>query len=300
MASPLDCLVVGGGPAGLTSAVYLARFLRRAVLVDAGASRAALIPLSHNHPGFPDGISGHGLLERQRAQAARFGAQLLGGTVTEIRRLDEDLFWAEIEAPGGPSRLTTRSVLACTGVVDIEPDLPDLSDAIRRGLVRHCPVCDAYEARGQRIGVIGKDARVVKEALFLRTYSESVIVLTMGCTIDFSRGDRVSMAEAGIRLIAEPVVEVAIDERLSAICFENAGPQSFDTVYSALGTRVRSDLLRQLGAGHDQNGSIFVDQHQRTSVPGVWAAGDVVCGLDQISVAYGQAAIAATDIHRHL
>jgi thioredoxin reductase (NADPH) len=137
MASPLDCLVVGGGPAGLTSAVYLARFLRRAIVVDAGASRAALIPLSHNHPGFPEGISGPGLLARQRPQAARYAARLLGETVADFRRLDEDLFRAEMEAHGGPSRLTARSVLACTGVVDLE-------------------------ARGQCIGVIGNDARAAR------------------------------------------------------------------------------------------------------------------------------------------
>ena len=97
------------------------------------------------------------------------------------------------------------------------------------------------------------------------------------------------------------MTEVAIErDRVSAICLENAGPQSFDTVYSALGTRVRSELVRRLGAQHEESGAIMVDEHQRTSARGVWAAGDVVCGLDQISVAMGQAAVAATDIHRAL
>src|SRR5215210_4405147 len=128
-----DCLVVGGGPAGLVAAVYLARFRRDVRIVDAGFSRAALIPISHNCPGFPDGISGRDLLTRLREQAKRYGAVLTAGCVDSIQRRDDGLF----EAVAGSERIEARSVVIATGVLDLEPTLPKTSDAVRRGLIRH-------------------------------------------------------------------------------------------------------------------------------------------------------------------
>lgn len=300
--APLECLVIGGGPAGLAAATYLARFRRRLLLVDGGASRAALIPRSHNLPGFPDGIPGGELLARQREQARRYGAPVLDGLVTGLEQTPDGLFEAHIEEGSAHSAtVRARTVLLCTGVVDIEPVLPDVVDAIRRGLVRHCPICDGYEVIGQRIGVIGRNAAAAGEALFLRTYSEDVTLLTLGEPVDLDENTRARLAASDVRVVDEPVAEVTIEaDAILALCLRDSGPAPFDTIYSALGSRVRSDLARELGARHDWNGSIFVDEHQRTSVLGLWAAGDVVCGLEQISVATGHAAIAATDIHRSL
>lgn len=300
-ADPIDCLVVGGGPAGLTAAVYLARFRRRILLVDAGASRAALIPRSHNLPGFPDGIPGPDLLERQRRQVAHYDVETPAGSVARLTRTGNEGFTADIHRPAGKTRtVSTRTVLLCTGALDIEPDLPDLADVIARGLVRHCPVCDGFEVIGQRLGVIGNGSHAIGEALFLRTWSEDVTLLTLGLPITDAEDAR-RLRESGIRIVEAPVTEVTTDGgRITALCLRDDQPERFDTLYSALGCNVRSDLATAIGARHDDNGSLHVDEHQRTTVPGLWAAGDVVSALNQISVAYGQAAIAATDIHRQL
>jgi thioredoxin reductase (NADPH) len=301
-AGTIDCLIVGGGPAGLAAAVYLARFRRSVLVVDGGASRAALIPRSHNLPGFPEGIAGPDLLRRQRLQAERYGASVVAGTVAHLARRDDGAFAARIERPGGGTdEALARTVLLCTGAVDVEPDLPDIPDAIGRGLVRHCPVCDGFEVIGQRIGVIGRDDNAVGEAIFLRTYSEDVTLLTLGGAATLCPDSRARLRDARIELVEAPVTEVAIEDgRIAAICLGDGRRERFATLYSALGCRVRSELAGRIGARHDSNGSLFVDEHQGTNVPGVWAAGDVVCGLNQISVAHGQAAIAAADIHRHL
>jgi thioredoxin reductase (NADPH) len=301
---PLDCLVVGGGPAGLTAAVYLARFRRRFLLVDAGASRAALIPITHNHPGFPDGIRGIDLLARQRAQAERYGAPLVNGTVTRLERDPQGVFTAELKESGDSDRtqqIIARMVLLATGVVDIEPELPNLENAIRRGYIRHCPICDGYEVIDQKIGVIGFGKGAIGEALFVRTYSEDVTLLTLGRRMALTRDDREQLDAAGIRAIEEPIAEVMIEgDKIAALRLHSGREHRFDTIYSALGARVRSDLARQLGAHHDEIGALRVDDHQRISVPGIWAAGDVVRSLNQLSVGMGQAAIATTDIHRQL
>src|SRR5690348_3431217 len=126
----LDCLVVGGGPVGLTAAIYLARFKRRCLVVDAGAPRAAWIPKSHNIPFFAQGISGPEILARTRENAANYGVHPLAGVVAELRKLS-DGFLARLELrEGGRRELLARRVILATGAEDVEPDLPDLPDAV--------------------------------------------------------------------------------------------------------------------------------------------------------------------------
>lgn len=293
----VECLVIGGGPAGLTAAIYLARFRRRFLLIDARASRASWIPLSHNLPGFPDGISGPDLLARMRLQAQRYGAPLTEGDVRRLERQLDGGFFADL----GTETVKARTVLLATGVEDLEPELPDLGNAIQNGLVRHCPICDAYEAIDQRIAIIGYGACSIREALLLRTYTADLTVLTLGRELELSREDREALRTAGVRMVEEPVAQLTVSgNRIEAWRMRSGEVHAFDTIYSALGRRVRSDLARELGAEHDADGALLTDSHQRTSVPGLYAAGDVVQGLAQICVAMGQAAIAATTINNSL
>jgi thioredoxin reductase (NADPH) len=296
MADVLDCVVVGGGPAGLTAALYLARFQRRFAIVDAGSSRAAWIPASHNFPVFSDGVSGVEMLARQREHIGRYGVAPLAGTVTALRQEAEG-FSAAVALVAGPVReLRARTVLLATGSVDVEPDLPALGDALRRGLVRYCPICDGYEARGQRAAVIGFGDRGLGEAGFLaRTYSHDVTLLTMGQPV--SDAAREKAAAQGIKVVAAPIEALEVTgDRIAAV---KAGGEAyrFETLYAALGLTVRSGLAVALGAEHDAFGALAVDGHQQTSVPGLYAAGDVAMGLNQIVVAMGHAAVAATAVH---
>ncbi|HET6468817.1 MAG TPA: NAD(P)/FAD-dependent oxidoreductase [Geminicoccaceae bacterium] len=293
----MDCLVVGGGPGGLTAAIYLARYLREFVLVDAGASRAAWIPLSHNHAGFPDGIPGPELLARMRAQAERYGARIVRGEVQGLERRPDGSFTAEL----GGRTLATRRILLATGAEDIEPELPDLDHAIRRGFVRHCPICDAYEVRGRKVAIIGYGKCSIREALLLRAYTSELTLLTLGRDLELPEHERRALREAGVQVLEEPVEAVTVEgDRIVAWQMRSGRPLRFDTLYTALGLRGRSDLATRLGAACDEDGMLLVDDHQRTSVPGLYAVGDVVRGLTQISVAMGQAAVAATDINNCL
>lgn len=295
----LDCLVVGGGPAGLTAAIYLARFNRRFLVVDAGASRAAWSPTSHNFPVFPEGISGPDLLQRHRDHLARYGTKPLDGTVLSIETAPEGFAARLSETGGGPREVRARRVLLATGSVDVEPDLPDLPDAIRRGLVRYCPICDGFEASDQRIAVMGHGAHGMGEAIFIaRTYSRDVTLLTLGEPMDLEPAQRDQLAEHRVRVVHEPVSTIAVEgDRIGALVTQAGEELRFDTLYSALGLRHRSDLAVALGAEHDDTGALLVDEYNQTSVKGLYAAGGAVRGLDQIVVAMGQAAIAATRIH---
>ena len=184
---PLDCLVVGGGPAGLTAAIYLARFHLDVTVVDSGDSRASWIPVSHNHAGFPDGIPGTELLGRMREQARRYGAQVEAGRVTRLER-DGDLFAAEWGS--GPVR--ARAVLLATGVTNRRPQMDEAAhdEALARGLLRYCPICDGFEVTDKAVGVIGTDEHGIREAVFLRSYTERVTLIAPTGEHDLDAADR--------------------------------------------------------------------------------------------------------------
>jgi thioredoxin reductase (NADPH) len=295
----LDCLIVGGGPAGLTAALYLARFNRPFLAVNGGKSRASSIPTSHNIPVFAEGVSGTEILTRQRAHAERYGASVQDGLVTALRN-GPDFFTAVVETKDSDTRqVRARHVLLATGAVDIEPDLPDLPNAVQRGLVRYCPICDGYEASDKKIAVIGYGDRGLSEAIFVaRTYSQDVTLLTLGQRMDLDTEEQRRIEKLGIKVIHEPIAALDIQgSRISAIRTGSGQEHRFEVLYSALGLKPRSDLAVALGARHDHTGALIVDNHNRTTVKRLSAAGGVVRGLDQIVVAMGHAAIAATDIH---
>ena len=292
-----DCLVIGGGPAGVTAAIYLARFHLRVRVVDAGQSRVTWIPRTHNHAGYPGGIKGTELLERMREQAAEFGVTVEQGVVEHLERLDE----------GFEARLTdaepirARTVLLATGVVNKQPPIsPELHDvALARGLIRYCPICDGYEVTDTRVGVIGNRTHGFKEAIFLRSYTRDVTLIAPDQDIELSDEEQARLRELGVEAVGGPCASLRIEgDRIVAPTPK--GELEFDSIYPALGSVIRSELAMALGAQGSSDGCLVVDDHQRTSVPGLYAAGDVVKGLDQISHAMGEGGVGATTIRNDL
>jgi thioredoxin reductase (NADPH) len=295
----MDCLVIGGGPAGLAAAIYLARFRRRFLVIDAAASRASWIPVSHNLAGYPEGIAGAELLTRMRAHAERYGSEIIHGDVERLERPAGGGFVA-VMADG--SRYEARRVLLASGTEDVPPPLalPDRAEAVRRGLLRYCPICDAYEVSGRRLALAGSRSCRIQEALLLRGYTADLTLITLQDPWELSEDERSTLAEAGIKIIEAPAAKLALQDDALAVHTLDGQSHRFDSLYVALGLRARSGLATKLGAAHDAEGALIVDAHQLTTVPGLYAAGDVVQGLAQISVAMGQAAVAATAIHNGL
>lgn len=293
---PLDAIIVGAGPAGLTAALYLGRFRRKVLVIDGGDSRAAWIPTTHNHPGFPDGVAGTTLLDLQREHALRYGARIQSGTVQTLSITDGGL---ALEVDG--ETLQAPTVLLACGVEDNAPALPDVDEAVRRTLLRICPICDGFEVTGQRVGVIGHGPLGAREALFLRTYSDQLTLIHIAAPEALPAEERALLAEAGVIVIEAPIDSVDLQtDRARALCFSGAGRMEFDALYSALGVTPRTGLALAAGARHDDQGRLVVDDHQQTSISGLYAAGDMVRGLNQITTAQGEAAIAATAMHNRL
>jgi thioredoxin reductase (NADPH) len=293
----LDCAVIGGGPAGLTAGIYLGRFRRRVAVFDTRRSRAEWIPRSHNLPGFPEGVKGPVLLERMRDQARLYGVSLREQRVEAMSRAAGEVFCLQVDG----SSVLAKTVLLATGVLENEPALPRVDEAVRRGVIRICPICDGYESIGRSIAVLGNSEHAAAEALFLRTYTEQLTLILVGQDNRISDPRRKALAEAGAAVIEAGIDSVQLhDDGRGAVCTAGGEARRFDAIYSAFGTTPQSQLAEAVGARLDEDRRLYADDHQQTSVEGLYAAGDLVRGLNQISVATGEAAIAATAIHNRL
>ena len=289
----IDVAIVGGGPAGLTAATYLRRFHRSCLVFDDGDSRARWIPESNNCPGFPNGVSGVELLLRMRRQAGEFDARFEPVRVESVEREGGTFV---LNADGRQWR--ARSVILATGLSDKLPDAPWVEEAVACHALRLCSICDAYEATDTRIGVYGLLKDIASHGTFLRTYSERVWLLPADRHLD-ETGDALRTAlDAGVQVLPVGGTLGFDGERCTWTTAE--GTCEFDSVYPYLGFQTSAGLADALGARLSESGEIVVDRNQASSVPGLYAIGDVVSGLNQISVAVGQAALAATRLHNQL
>lgn len=296
-----DTLIIGGGPGGLTAAIYLRRFTRNVALVDKGRSRLGWIPVSHNYPGFPDGVNGKELLARLREQLGNYGGHVIPGEIVDLR-LDDGLFVGDCLGPEGElTQLRAHTVLLASGVADAGMPVERWDEAVSAGAVRLCPVCDGYDVIDKRIGVVTSPTNPVGHALFMRTFSRDVLLFERSDVSVLNDEEKRQLEAAQVRHIPSSLVGVTMSEDLKPI-LHTADGESYpcDVFYPMLGETARSDLASKLGAETVECAKLLVDTHQRTRVPGLYAIGDVTCGLNQIAVAAGQAAIAATAIHNTL
>lgn len=296
-ASPtLDCAIIGAGAAGLTAATYLARFRRRFVVLDGGTSRLLMVPTSHNYPGYVGGVHGKDLLARLRAQVAEYGVGITSGTVDALDRLPDGSFAVH----AGVQQWQARNVILATGVVDVEPDFAEVKQAVAAGHLRYCPICDGFEASGRKVAIIGRGKGGLAEAMFVRHYTPEITLFSVKGPIEIDIEESLRIDRAGVRVVQDPVTRLCYGESGIQVQLQDGAQERFDVVYSALGTMVNSGLAQLLGARATDEGCLHVDAHQQTSVEGLYAAGDIVAGLNQITVAMGQAAVAATAIHNRL
>ena len=291
---PLDCVVIGAGPAGLTAGLYLRRFRRSVEVIDAGASRALMIPESYNYPGFPTGIPGRELLGLMTRQLERVGGTVRPDTATDIGRRSDGL---QVGLDSG-TVLTTRTVILCTGVKDHEPQIPGVDRVKAAGLLRQCPICDAHEYSDKRIAVLGDSEHSVNETIFLRHFTADISFYVNSRTL--APALRTRLQDAGVAVIDGAPAQLGVAGERAVVSMDGSEEQRYDAVYSALGVTPRASLAQRLGVKLDDCDNILVDAHCRTSVEHVYAAGDIVAGLNQVAVSIGQAAVAATAVHNSL
>ena len=229
-------------------------------------------------------------------QARTYGVEIVNATVTALSRTPDGL-----EVSTDKSELRARTILLALGVVNKRPRMPDAlhAEAVSRGLLRYCPVCDGFEVTDQDVGIIGTGSHGVTESEFLRSYTDRLTLIAPEGGHALNEDEKQRLRAGGIEIEESEYTDFKLlDDRIEVVL--GAKRRSFFSIYPALGTRVRSEIATNIGAKATDNGCILTDTHLRTNVEGLYAAGDVVLGLDQISFSMGQGGIAATTIRNDL
>lgn len=278
------------------AAVYLARYQRRAVVIDAGESRVVMIPKSRNVLGFPDGIAGPELMSRMREHAANYGVRMETARVGRIEMAGDGF-----EAVTGDAVFRAPFVILATGATDVEPDVTGLAESLKSGHVRYCPVCDGFETKGRKVAVFGRDLHALRESAFVAGFDNEVTWLSLGTHTRCEEKELERLRAANVTIVEHEPHHIHCDPETGIEIEMKSGERlKFDVLYPALGLTHHSELAKALGAKLEADGQLVVSDHFETTVPGLFAAGDVAAGLNQINVAAGQAAIAATEIHNRL
>ena len=283
-----DVVIIGGGPAGLSAALSLGRARRRVVVVDAGRPRNMTAAHMHGVLGH-DGLSPLRLLELGRKEIAGYGVRVIQGEVTTARADD-----AAIEVDIATETIRTRRLLVATGLDDVLPNIPGLREQWGRGVVV-CPYCDGWEHRDDVIGVIATSPRSVDQAQLLRQWSGRVVYFANDVGEPAS-DEMEALGRRGIRTEAGSVTGLRVDDDRVAGVELDGRMVPVDVVFTGPTPRPRDALLRSLGAVTTDGPLgrwVDIDDDGRTSVPGVWAVGNVVNVRANVSVSLGAGSLVA-------
>jgi thioredoxin reductase len=293
--SQYDVMVIGGGAAGLSAALVLSRARRRILVIDAGAPRNA--PATHLHGYLSrDGIPPAELLAAGRHEVTSYGGDLVEGTVTDLVADGRSGLWALL---GGAQRISARRVLVTTGLRDELPDIPGLLDRWARDVL-HCPYCHGYEVRDRQLGVLGGTAGAVRYAQVVRQWTDDLVYFTPPDVL--TAAERTQLLARAIGVVEGTIDELVIDDadRLRGVQMHDGCVIPRDALFVPPRFIPNSTLLVDLGCDVDAEGWVAVDNIGRTSVPGVWAAGNVVDPRAQVITAAGAGSAAAIALNADL
>jgi thioredoxin reductase len=298
-----DCIVVGAGPAGLSAALFLARYRRRVLTFHNSSPRNLY---SHGVHGFlgHHGIMPHELLARGRDEVLAHGGLVIEGCVTKVEQAGEELFRVTTGEEGvAVETFEARRILLATGLRDLTPACPGFRDFYGAS-VFHCPDCDGFEVTGKRVAILGSGRETVGFTLNLLTWTDRLTLLTDGRGDELTDEHRAKLAEFDIPFTDRRVTGLEGDaetHKLARVCFDDGEALEADALFFNLGTIPASNLHEMLGCKLDEEcGLVWVDDDQQTSVAGVYAAGDITPRSQLAVVAAAEGAMAAIHIHKSL
>ncbi|MEP6809274.1 MAG: NAD(P)/FAD-dependent oxidoreductase [Chthoniobacterales bacterium] len=290
-----EVIVIGGGIAGLSAAIYLGRAQRDTLVLDSGHSMAKWEPRVENYLGFPDGVAGEELLAHGRVQAERYEVRFADDEIAAVKRVE-----ADFEVHGRERTYRAQRLLLATGIFHLPPEIPGVKECLGHSMF-FCKDCDGVRVRGQRIAICGANTEAVEYALGLLHYSPCVVIATNGEKPRWSKQHAAWVEEYKIPIYGRRILDVEHrDRQILALRFDQGERLKIDYIFTTRGDVFHTSLAEQLGAKLDSDGQIEVDQCMRTSVPGFYAAGCVTPANCQMIIAAGQGAAAAQAINRDL
>jgi thioredoxin reductase (NADPH) len=290
-----EVIIIGGGPAGLSAAIYLGRAKRDALLIDSGKSMARWEPDVQNYLGFPQGIGGEELLRRGRRQARRYGIRFVRDCVLRAQSRG-----SHFSLKGEKSFYTCQRLLLATGIFHLPPEVPGVAPCLGHSMF-FCKDCDGYRVQGNSIAIYGWTNEAVEYALGILLYSPRVALVTDGHTPAWDGQHALWIREYEIPVYPQPIVDVKRrGHELLALRLGNGTEVAADALFTTRGDVFLNQLAKGLGARVDPKGEIVVDPDMRTSVRGLYAAGCVTPANCQLIIAAGQGATAAQAINHDL
>jgi thioredoxin reductase len=303
-----DCIVIGAGPAGLSAALFLARYRRRVLTFHHNSPRNLY---SHGVHGFlgHHGIMPEELLARGRDEVTKHGGLIVEGCVTKVERIADEHFRVQIgggepaAAGEADKSFEARRILLATGLRDLTPDCPGFPDFYGAS-VHHCPDCDGYEVSDKRVAVLSRGPEAIGFTLNLLTWTDRLTLLTNGDDGDITDEHRARLEHFNIPVTNRRIVGLEGDtrtKRIERVRFEEGEPLECDALFFSLGTKMSGELHEMLGCELDEEcGLVAVDDEHQTSVGGVYAAGDMTPHSQLAVVAAAEGAMAAIHIHKSL
>jgi thioredoxin reductase len=294
--APYDAILIGGGPAGLTCAIFLGRYRRRVLVIDDQRPRNYATRSIHGFLGHHSIAPGE-LLERGRAEARESGVEITNGRVTSIER-NGDVFDV---TTNDKSVLRARRIVLAYGVRDTLPDIPEI-ESYYGITVHHCPDCDGFECSDQRIGVIGWGKSVAGLALKLLQWSDDIVIFTHGQAREWNEELNSKLLAERITVKDERVISlVGSDGRVEAAVLATGERVSVQRLFFTIAVHRSTTLAEDLGCEVDpEKPNVVVNEHRQTTVEGVWAVGDLVAGAQLVITSAADGAIAAIDINKSL
>jgi thioredoxin reductase (NADPH) len=290
-----EVIVIGGGIAGLSAAIYLGRAQRDALVIDSGHSMAKWEPVVENYLGFADGVEGEELLRQGRRQAERHEVDFAEDEIEEAKA-EGSIFVLR----GKKETYRANRVLLATGIFHLPPDIPGVKECLGHSMF-FCKDCDGFRVRGKRIAICGSNDDAVEYALGMLHYSSCVMIATNGEKIRWSPQHAGWLKEYEIPVLREKITDVDHRERqILGLDLEGGQRVEIDNIFTTRGDIFHTELAEQLGARIDEDGQIAVDQCMHTSVPRLYASGCVTPANCQMIIAAGQGAAAGQSINRDL
>jgi thioredoxin reductase (NADPH) len=298
MNSQFDCIIIGGGIAGLQAAIQLGRYCHKIAVIDNDDGRSTICRSFHNVLGWPDGVSGKTLRELGRMHAKKYGVKFIKDMVTSVKK-QKDIFYLTLQSS---HPLQTKRILLATGIKDRIPDIPNIKQCLGVSIYV-CPDCDGYEVLNKKVIVLGSGDVGARMALTLSYWTHQIQYINHE-GIEINENIQNSLHEKSIQYINQPIKEVIVknDCEFSGVILANGNMLMGDRGFIAFGGNVvRSELAKQIGVERLENKHILVNQRTKeTNVKNVWAAGDIVAHSEQVTIAMGDGSQAAIWIHKRI
>lgn len=299
MPKMFDCIIVGGGIAGLQAAIQLGRYKHSILVLDSNDGRSTICKSYHNILGYPDGVSGETLRSIGKSQAQSYGVEFIEEEVTDVENNNSSF---TLKGKSGDTYVATKLLLA-TGVMDRIPDIPNLMPCL--GLTVYvCPDCDGYEVKDKKVVLLGSGSTGANLALTISYWTNRIVYINHDGR-DLDEQLKAKIQEKGITYLKQEIESVVTGfepHEFKGVKLKDGTTIEGDRGFIGFGgNKVKTDLAAKLGVERLENKHINVNPRTKeTNVTNVWAAGDILAHSEQVSIAMGDGSQAAIWIHKRI